>query len=555
MRQASGASVWQGALLSACALVAVTIIAQVSLHLTVWGGLHVRGTTAQPFIDRVTDASAQPALRTGDLVELRKLSPEQRFAWRYHDARVGERLTIPIRRGGISHAIPIVASKAQYFGRPFFSAASWPYWLAVAGYFWLTLFAALIAWRRPDSAEARVLTLLLLTTVTGTVLVNWRATIPALDDALYVLGAVLGTIASAFLAAYAMLFAPASNLRRLLAWLSYVSVAIACAIVIVGAVGLWTLTIDPAGQVLSGKPAQIAYNFLPFLFPLVCTIVAIAETRGGERTRLAWATGSLGVLYAAYCAAEIAIIFFPSIDVSAAFLIANVAIFIAPLGLTYALLRRHLLDFAFVLNRAAIFTTVSLIVVGLFVLLEWALGTWLARASHATNVAFNGTLALMLGLSVHYIHGRVEHVIDNLFFRKRHRDEQALRALANEAPYFTDVNALLEETIRALQTYADASSVTPLIGDSDGRFTGADGDDPAIAALRTSRKPIHLHNVGSRLAGEFAFPMVSRGRLLGALVLGCKRSGDSYAPDESDAIRHVAYGIGAALDLTARAQS
>ncbi|MBV8724349.1 MAG: hypothetical protein JO351_03920 [Candidatus Eremiobacteraeota bacterium] len=554
MRQASGAALWQGALLCACALVAVTIVAEVSLHLTIWGGLHVRSTTEQPFLDRITDASAQPALRTGDIVDLRRLSPQQRFAWRYHDAAVGERLTLPLRRDGTPRTVAIVATKAQYFGRPFFSLASWPYWLAVAGYFWLTFFAALIAWRRPDSAEARVLTLLLLTTVSGTVLVNWHAAIPALDDGLYVLGAVLGTIASAFLAVYAMLFAPASNVRRLFAWLSYLSVGIACAIVIVGAVGLWTLTIDPGGKLLSGKPAQIVYNFLPFLFPLVCTLIAIAETRGGERTRIAWATGSLSVLYGAYCVAEIAIIFFPSIDVGAAFLIANVAIFIAPLGLTYALLRRHLLDLAFVLNRAAIFATVSLIVVGLFVLFEWALGTYLARASHATNVAFSGTLALLLGLSVHYIHGRVEHVIDNLFFRKRHRDEQALRALANEAPYFTDVNALMQETIRALQAYADASSVTPVIGDGDGRFAGAEGD-PAIEALRTSRKPIHLHHVGSRLAGEFAFPMVSRGRLMGALLLGRKRSGDSYAPDESDAIRHVAYGIGAALDLTARAPS
>lgn len=541
---------WRGGLLSACGLIVALIVAEVALYLSVCGSFHVRAaTTAQPFIDHITTAPAQPAVRVGDLVDLRKLQPAQRFMWRYHDARAGEQLTLPVQRNGKNYSVTIVASKADYFGKPFLSLASWPYWLGVAGSLWMMLFAALIAWRRADSIEARILTLLLLTTVGGTVLVNWRAGLPAIDDVLFVLGAVLGTIATAFLAAYAMLFAPVSPIRRAFAWLSYASVTVACAIVVVGAIGLWTLAIDPGGALLSGKPSQIAYNFLPFLFPLLCTITAITETRGSARTRIAWATGSLSVLYGAYCVAEIAIISFPRVDLSAAFLVANAALFVAPVGLTYALLRRRLLDIGFVLNRAAIYTTISIIVVGLFVLFEWALGGWLQHASHATNVAFSAVLALILGLSVHFIHGRVEHVIDNLFFRKRHRDEQALRTLANEAAYFTNVDALLQETIATLQRHADASAVTTALDNGDGRFAGAGDTDPAIAALRSSHKPVHLHGIDSKLVGEVAFPMVSRGRLMGALVLGSKRSGDAYAPDESDAIRHVAHRLGAAIDL------
>jgi hypothetical protein len=45
--------------------------------------------------------------------------------------------------------------------------------------------------------------------------------------------------------------------------------------------------------------------------------------------------------------------------------------------------------------------------------------------------------------------------------------------------------------------------------------------------------------------------MVSRGKLLGVLTLGPKRSEDAYAPDEIEAIRHVAHGIAAALDVAA----
>lgn len=552
MRRLRPDLIWRSALLAACGATAALIVVEVILRLTIYGLLPVKGTpTAEPFVDQVTSVSARTAVRAGDLVVLGKMSPPERFVWRYRDARVGERFPLPLLRNGKTIAATVVAAKATYFGRPFLDFGSWPFWLATAGYLWMTAFAMLLAWRRSDSREARLLILLLLTTVSGTVLVDWRATLPTLDNALFTLGAVLGTVTTAFLAAYAMLFEPASRLRRALAWLTYLSVAIACAIVVAGDFGLWTLTIDPAGAVLSGRLSQIAYNFLPVLFPLLCIAVTVAETRGSDRTRILWATGSLSVIYAADCIAEIGIIFFPAIDLSALYLAINIAFFLAPLGLTYALLRRRLLDVGFVLNRAAIFAAVSLIIVGLFTLFEWAVGGWLQHESHATDLAFSAVLALVLGLSVHFIHGRVEHVVDNLFFRKRHRDERALRTFAHEAAYITDIKTLLEESALMLQTYADATSVSTAVAGGEGEFGGIDENDPALVELRAWHKPVHLPDVQSKLSGEVAFPMVSRGRFMGALVLGPKRSGDSYAPDEFDAIRHVAHGIGAALDVAA----
>ncbi len=51
----------------------------------------------------------------------------------------------------------------------------------------------------------------------------------------------------------------------------------------------------------------------------------------------------------------------------------NVASFLAPLGMSYALLNRRLLDLGFALNRAAVYTGVSIVVVGTFMLVEFAL--------------------------------------------------------------------------------------------------------------------------------------------------------------------------------------
>ena len=58
-------------------------------------------------------------------------------------------------------------------------------------------------------------------------------------------------------------------------------------------------------------------------------------------------------------------------------------------------------------------------------------------------------------------------------------------------------------------------------------------------------KPVDLHLLyGSELHGELAFPMISRGDLLGALLCGPKRDGEGYAPDESDALLALARGVG-----------
>lgn len=543
---------WQRALLAACALLVAVVVTEVALKTTIWGSLHVRSAaTVQPFLDRIVVAPENHALQSGDVVDLRKMTPEDRFTWRYYDARLGTQYAVPVARNGTANAVTLIAGRPTYFGRPFLSLQSWPFWLGVAGYFWMTLFAALIAWRRSESKETRLLALLLLSTVSGTVLVNWRSTLPALDDFLTVVGAVLGAASGAFFAGYLMLFQPASPLRRGLAWLSYASSALASLIVIAGAIGLWTLSIDPAGALLSGSAAQVAYNLLPFLFPTICAIVTVTETHGSSRTRILWATGSLSVLYTADCIAEFAIIYFPSLDLNGIYALANVAFFLAPLGLTYALVRRRLLDFNFVLNRAAVFAAVSAIVVGLFILFEWAVGGWLQHASHATDILFSAGLALALGFLVHLIHGRVEHVVDNLFFKKRHDDEQALRTFAHEAAYITGTDALLEKTLETLRNHAEATTVDAVLAGKDGRLRDIDEDDPALVELRAWHKPVQLHGLDSQLGGEIAFPMVSRGKLLGALLLGAKRSGDAYAPDELDAIRHVAHGIAAALDVAA----
>jgi GAF domain-containing protein len=221
-------------------------------------------------------------------------------------------------------------------------------------------------------------------------------------------------------------------------------------------------------------------------------------------------------------------------------------------------LSRRLLDIGFALNRAAVFSALSLLLVGSFMAVEWALGGWLVSANHVTSAAVGVALALTLGFSVRFVHRRVEQVVDRLFFRKRYKQEAALLRFAREAPFITDLGTLLQRTVDEVTRHSETGSVAILSADRDGTFgtscaSGAappkvDENDPALVALRARKDPVDLHAFTTALSGEYALPMVSRGELIGVLVCGLKRNGDPYAPDEIEALAKLALSVATALD-------
>ena len=217
--------------------------------------------------------------------------------------------------------------------------------------------------------------------------------------------------------------------------------------------------------------------------------------------------------------------------------------------MTYALLNRRVLDVGFALNRVAIFSGVSIVVVGAFVLFEWGLGSWLQGRSHTTSIAVGAAVALLLGFSIRFVHDRVEHVLDRVFFRKRHDDEEAIRRFAREAAFITDPGLVVGRTVDVLRSHADASFARVALSNGNGRYAEVSENDPAIVSLRTWHRKLDLHGVDTQFEGEFAYPLIARGRLIGVLLLGPKRSQESYAPDESDAIADLADRVGAVLDV------
>jgi hypothetical protein len=227
-----------------------------------------------------------------------------------------------------------------------------------------------------------------------------------------------------------------------------------------------------------------------------------------------------------------------------------------PVALTYVALSRRLIDIGFVLNRTLVFAILSTLVIGAFILAEWAATEWLVNASHTTGAIVGTLVALGLGFSLRYIHKYVDRFVDHVFFRKRHEDEAALLRFAHESSFISDRSVLLERAVCEVREHTNADAATILVRDGAASYVSASEaesatfseNDPVLVALRAWNKPVDLREMKTELRGEVAFPMVSRGMLVGALVCGPKRDGQAYAPDESDALLALARGVATALD-------
>lgn len=546
---------WRRSLLMLC-LVAATVCAYDALTLVSSGTLGLALTpTSDPFVERLTvdrdGPSSRTGLRSGDVLDLRSVSPAERYQWVVNGQERWNRDSVAViaRRDGVVRTVTVTPALSFPHRVPL---QKWGIWLGYAAEAWLLSFAVLLAWRRPESLEARVLCLLIASQVLSLRLNSGMLTPwPSLDFILQCVSLLLSIPASGLLATYALLFAcPVSKARRALAWSAYGAATFAAVFGLVGAIGAWIGYADPMARTFSGLAAQIVQEPLPHLVAVLSIPAAIIVARGAERARIVWAGGSLCIYFVVKVVALTIIAVAPSLTI-AAFAVTDFAVVLVAMGLTYSLLRRRIVDVGFAINRAAVFSAVTGIIIATFVLIEWLVTKWFEGLTHTESVALSGIVALGLGVSIRALHHRVDHVVDSVFFRRRRDDEMAIRNFAEDAVYITDADALLQRTVDVLRAHAHATTVRVLLDDGAGRFGGISENDPVILAVRARRTVVDLSGIKSNIEGDFAFPMIARGRPLGVLVVGRKESNEGYAPDELGSIARAAHAVAGGLEILA----
>jgi hypothetical protein len=515
--------------------------------------------SGQPYVERIEStqpngATERAGLRTGDWFDWREQSRDTRQRLLSSQPMATQPTVLIMHRGARKFIVGLTGSTLGE-GEVWVKLALFVPQLVAS--IWFLGCAFLVAVRRASLSEGRRLALILIflsvpplvlvVTSAAASMVFWYATL------------TLNSIVQALLVGLAASFGARSAWRRAVEIFAYAMIAASVLIVAIGAYGGLTLRTDPM---------MFGPRFFAALFVWLASVaavavvaaIAVASTPESDRPRAAWLLLPLPLAMLASAAAlKFQIVAHTWIAGEFVQILAAIGLLLGAFAVTYALLKRRVLDFEFVITRTVVVATVSLIVVAAFALLEWILGTVLSGMSHTEGLIANGALALVLGVSLNFIHQRVDRLVEGVLFRKRRADERALVDFSREVAYVTESDALLDQTIAKVEHHTDARNAAILIDGSEGyeaarsfgdnSLAPARENDGAILALKAWHKPLDPHQYDTALHGALALPMLGRGRLLGVLLLGERAGGESYAPDEVEALSQLAHGVGSALDV------
>jgi hypothetical protein len=517
---------------------------------------------AEPYTVRIVEprpggATERAGIRGGDLIDLREQSLGSRIAV-VSQLSATRPTIVTVERGGNRSTHSVIGSTSWE------GATQWklpPQVLTSLAALWFGICALLLAlrqWSRPD-ARLLILTLLCFSTV----LLDPRYFVPpsaTFQLVLFIVTRACLAIAPLLLLRLSSRSGRPSRLRTALTLAAIAFVGIGFLADVAAATGIATLWFDPLPFIYRVSPLRLSIDVVTYTLVAFAAFSAVRATPADERPRAAWLLLPLPIAFVAHALTQTIAVFITSWFVNVTIISTSNGIYLLSAGLvTYALLKRRVLDFEFVLSRAVVVATVSLIVVACFILLEFLLNTVLSGVSHATGLVANAVLALVLGLTLSPLHRHVDETVDRVLFHKRHEDERALIEFGREAAFVTTASALLDGTIANLEYHTDARSAAIFL-DGNGRYApmrsfgeaappAIDENDAAVLALKARHVPIDPHRYRSGLHGALALPMLARGRLLGIVMLGERTGGESYAPDEIEALSQMTHGIGSALDL------
>lgn len=231
------------------------------------------------------------------------------------------------------------------------------------------------------------------------------------------------------------------------------------------------------------------------------------------------------------------------------------------LGIVYPILRHRMIDLNILISRATVFTIVSLIIVALFVSVEWGASKILERVLGVTIASANVpsqvvtfVLVIFLGLSARWIHRFVEGTMMRAFFRKRLRGLADIDACAEEIDVATDVRAIMDVAVATVMRSLDVCGCAIYVHDGSAYARAAASgaidvperygfNDIAPLKLRRWRHHVELQD-GS--PDTLFLPMLVRGDLLGFIACGAKIDRTAFLDDEIAALTKLAHHIGLA---------
>jgi len=242
------------------------------------------------------------------------------------------------------------------------------------------------------------------------------------------------------------------------------------------------------------------------------------------------------------------------------------AVVLMPICVAYAVFALRVIDVNFVLNRALVYSTISVGVVAFVSLLDFLTSQIISMGRFALPIELFATIAI--GFLLDRINRGVERGVESIFFRGRRNAEAFLRRAAAALPYATKEQAisesLIEVPVEALRLSAAALYRRTIDADRfEGVATSAnapvappgfDGDQLLVRMMASSEKPVWLDEVRTHLDAAnsaiyvLAVPITVRHELVTFTLYGAHANGAQLDSDEVDLLEDLAREAARAYD-------
>jgi hypothetical protein len=342
--------------------------------------------------------------------------------------------------------------------------------------------------------------------------------------------------------------------------------------VAVTALGLF---IDVAAVISPSPPpawtvflSEYGIKALLVLVALGTLLSAYAITRGSERQRMV----PVLVAFAAYVASSVAynvyVALFTGGVLGVAMAIGTVCAMLAlAVAVAHGVIRHRVFDVSFAISRTVVYTLLTSIVVGVFVMIDFLSSKILDRLQLA--IVLEAAAAMAFGIWLNALHSRIDQLVDRVLFRRRHLAEARLQRSARTLPHaeaaaFID-DALVADACEALSIASAAVfrrdgsggfGRTNSRGWNDEQLQQIPRSDRLIMELLAELEAVDLPDVRWNHCdvpagvGQpiLALPFVVRHDVLGFVLYSGHVGGEGIDPDERRLLAELATAAAAAYD-------
>jgi hypothetical protein len=304
------------------------------------------------------------------------------------------------------------------------------------------------------------------------------------------------------------------------------------------------------------------------LLLVAAVVVSFARSRHGARgvmrQRMSWVGVALGVPLAWSAVQDVlwAIWEFPSHRQpsmgSWPFLVQDITFLIGCLILVWAVLRHRVFNLGVVVQRALVFSIVSTALMIVLGLGKWLTETWLRTSGRQHNFVYDAVTAMAVVGTFAILQSRVTLLANRVFFRSWQEKAQALRDFVEGAIQSNDSAGIRSRFVQAVDAFTGASGSALYAADEDGNLRCAhatlenapvliERSSELASSLIQAKGKIDVSRLVDGIVADWAFPMIVHGHMSGALLVGPRRDGVAYRPEElvrlEESARHIALGF------------